>query len=246
MVKKYEILRNIAKLPKNYSQKVYISHHFFHSFPFFFYYFYALFCTFFNFSQLLDINTLNSIYNKDLHKYITPKPLASCVLDPVSSLSFFMQNKPNYIFTHKLIHSSTHPLFMQNEPNFKQRATRPERRETNNAKRTQFYKSCSYTHLLIYSFSHPPIYAKQTQFQNFENRVSRIPPIHPFTHPPIHPFTHPPIHPFTHLLIHSFMQNKPNLIPPTMLATNIEIRNTQYEIREKKICKTNPICIKHP
>ena len=66
--KYYEILQNN---PKIYSQKVYIPHHFSHSFPFFFYYFYALFCTFCPFFQLLNINTLNSMYNKDLHKYFT-------------------------------------------------------------------------------------------------------------------------------------------------------------------------------
>ncbi len=116
--KYYEILQNN---PKIYSQKVYISHHFFHSFRFFFYYFYALFCTFCPFSQLLDINTLNSIYNKDLHKYFTPKypsTNGSRATDHESRLK--MKNKPNYQKlmclkapkrTQLLIYSSTHPLF---------------------------------------------------------------------------------------------------------------------------------------
>ncbi len=56
--------------------------------------------------QLLDNNPLNSMYNKDLHKYFTPK----------------------YKFTHQPIYSYTHSLF----------------------------------------------YPKQTQFQNFEHRVSSI------------------------------------------------------------------------
>ncbi len=46
---------------------------FFITFRFFFYYFYALFCTFCRFFQLLDQSTLNSMYNKDLHKYFPPK-----------------------------------------------------------------------------------------------------------------------------------------------------------------------------
>ncbi len=69
ITKNYEIFQNN---PKIYSQKVYISHHFFHSFPFFFYYFYALFCTFLNFFQLLDQSTQNSMHNKDLHNFFTP------------------------------------------------------------------------------------------------------------------------------------------------------------------------------
>ena len=99
ITKYYEILQNN---PKIYSQKVYISHHFFHfflSFPFFFYYFYALFCTFCPFFQLLDINTLNSIYNNDLHNFFTPKhqsPLTKCEIQKNTKRTQFAEcpNEP--------------------------------------------------------------------------------------------------------------------------------------------------------
>ncbi len=104
--------------------------------------------------QLFDINTLNSMYNKDLHKYIT-------------CLRQFHPGSP--ILIHSFTHSPIH-TFMQNKPNFK---------------------------------------TSRIEYQ--ESREENI-------------------------------KNKPNLIPLPMLDTTIEIRNTQYEIREKKICKTNPIC----
>ncbi len=71
------------------------------------------FLHFFVFFKLFDFNTLNSMYNKDLHNYFT-SPNGSRATSHESRL---MQNEPNY---NQLIHSSTHILihfFMQNEPN---------------------------------------------------------------------------------------------------------------------------------
>ncbi len=51
------------------------------------------------------------------------------------------------------------------------------------------------------------IYSKRTQFQNFKNHASRIMQNKPNCNLLIHPSTHSPIY--------SFMQNKPNLQPPS-------------------------------
>ncbi len=79
---------------------------FFITFYLFFYYFYSLFCTFRHLLQLFETNTLNSMYNKDLHKYSHPLINSSTHL-------------PIHSFTHSLIYS-----FMQNKPNSHRPATR--------------------------------------------------------------------------------------------------------------------------
>ena len=76
---------------------------------------------------------------------------------------------------------------MQNEPNFTTRATGHERREKKKCKTNPIpplveakRRSAAdgsihpFTHPLIHSFTHLHKNAKQTQFQNFKNRVSRI------------------------------------------------------------------------
>ncbi len=78
----YAKIKNFPKKSKKIqkiSSKIPVSHHFFNSFPFFFYYFYTLFHLFYppkaafcRFFHLSNINTLNSMYNKDLHNFFTP------------------------------------------------------------------------------------------------------------------------------------------------------------------------------
>ncbi len=83
--------------------------------------------------QISDINTLNSIYNKDLHGFLTRKTLQTS-RDP--SKEFYtpkaekMQNEPN---------STSKRRIMQNEANFNQPATSTEIRDTKKCKTNPIY-----------------------------------------------------------------------------------------------------------
>ncbi len=86
-----------------------------------------------HFLQLSDINTLNSIYNKHLHNFFTPKYGSRTT----GHESRKMQNEPNFITQHLKIliclrqtFKNTYPPKAENEHNF------------------------SFTHLLIHSFAY--------------------------------------------------------------------------------------------
>ncbi len=74
----------------------------------------AAFC---RFLQLLDINTLNSMYNKDLHNFFNPK--YPCIMRLVSCVFSPLLFKTNPIFsTHPPIYPSAHSLFYAKQTQF--------------------------------------------------------------------------------------------------------------------------------